>query len=170
MTQHEPEMTPERTDAIRGLLADTIRDEPEVRRRRTRRRWLVWGGVGVFAFGALGTAGSILVNTVPVTDKSLVYCLSSTVPGPDGEYMSSAATIANPDGPARVDDAVALCSDMWRHGVFSDDYDPTIPTYGPTEYDVPELQVCVRPDGAAAVVPSDSPEICQAIGLSKIEP
>jgi len=167
---HEPEMTPARTEAIRELLAANIRDEPEIRRRRAYRRWLIWGGIGVFALGSLGTAGSILFNAVPVTDKSIVYCLSSTVPAPDGEYMSSAATLANPDGPARVDDAVALCSQMWQHGVFRDDYDPLAPTYGPTEYDVPELQVCVRRDGAAAVVPSKNPEICQAIGLAKIEP
>jgi hypothetical protein len=169
MNAHEPEMTPARTEAIRELLAANIRDEPALRRRRTHRRWLIWGGIGVFAVGSLGTAGSILFNAVPITDKSIVYCLSSTVPGADGEYPGSAAMLANPDGPPEVDDALALCSDMWRHGLFRDDFDPLSPTYGPIEYDVPELQTCVRRDGAAAVVPGDSPAVCQSIGLSKLE-
>lgn len=169
MNQYEPEMTPARTDAIRDLLADRIRNEPEFRRRRARRRWLIWGGIGVFAIGGLSTAGSILFNDAPITDKSLVYCLTSIVPEADGSYPSSAATIADPDGPGRVDDALQLCGDMWRNGILSGLVDPTAPTYAPTGIEVPELQVCVMRDGAAAVVPSESDAICQSLGMSDVE-
>lgn len=169
MHNQEPEMTPARTDAIRELLASQIRDEPELRRRRARRRWLVWGGIGIFVIGGLGTAGSILFGDAPVTDKSIVYCLSSTIPQADGSYPSSAATIADPDGPGRVDDALALCGDMWRHGILDAEFDPTATTYAPTQFPVPELQVCVMRDGAAAVVPSENVAICQTLGMSTLE-
>jgi len=169
MTPEEPQMTPARTDAIRDLLAERVRDEPELRRRRLRRRLLVWGGVGVFAIGGLSTAGSILFGSAPVTDKALVYCLSSVEPQADGSYLSSAATMADPDGPGRVDDALELCGEMWRHGLLDGSTDPTAATYSPDEFEVPELQVCVRRDGAAAVVPSDDDAICQTLGMATEE-
>ncbi|MET4582961.1 hypothetical protein ABIE21_002471 [Conyzicola nivalis] len=168
MPSQDPKMTEVRTDAIRGLLAETIRDEPEFRRRRIRRRLLIWGGVGLITIGGLSTAGSVLFGDAPLTDQSIVQCFSSTVPNADGTFPGSGATVATKDGPGRVDDALALCSEMWRHGILSSGYDPTAATYAPEETEVPALQVCVMRDGTAAVVPSEDAAICQALGMSAL--
>lgn len=168
MTSQEPRMTEARTDAIRDLLAENIRDEPEFRRRRTRRRLLVWGGIGLVTIGGLSTAGSVLLRDAPVTDQSIVQCFSSTVANADGTFPGSGATVATKDGPGRVDDALALCTEMWRHGVLSGNFDPTAATYAPEETEVPALQVCVMRDGTAAVVPSEEAGICQALGMSAL--
>ena len=168
MTSHEPEMTEARTEAIRDLLAQTIRDEPELRRRRTRRRLLVWGGIGLLTVGGLSTAGSVLFREAAITDQSIVQCFSSTVPNPDGSFPGSGATVATKDGPGRVDDALALCTEMWRQGVLSPGFDPVAPPQEPDETRIPDLQVCVMRDGIAAVVPSDDASICQSLGMSDL--
>ena len=168
MTSHPPEMTGTRTDAIRQLLAERVRDEPEFRRRRTRRRILTWGGIGLVTIGGLSTAGSILFGQAPITDHAIVHCLSSTVPQANGEFPGSAATVAHLGGPGRVDDALELCTEMWRQGVLSGPVDPLRSTYTPQAF-IPEMQVCVMRDGTAAVAPSDDPAICQSLGMASAE-
>ncbi len=104
-----------------------------------------------------------------MTDKTIVHCLSSAIRGPNGTYPGSSATIADGAGPGRVDDAIALCSQMWQQGVLSGTVDPTAPTQTPGNITVPPLQVCVMRDGTAAVVPSENPSVCQSLGLAPLE-
>lgn len=96
-----------------------------------------------------------------------MHCLSSTTRGANGTYPGSSATIADGDGPGRVDDARALCAEMWEQGVLSPTVDPTAPTHTPGV--VPPLQVCVMRDGTAAVVPSNTASVCQSLGMSSLE-
>lgn len=167
MTPDEPEMSETRTHAIRELLARRIRDEPAIRRTRVRRRIAVWGGAGLAGAVALTTGAAILFGSAPVTDTTIVHCLSSTTRGADGTYPGSSATIADGDGPGRVDDARALCAQMWEQGVLSSTVDPTAPTQSPGV--VPPLQVCVMRDGTAAVAPSSNASVCQSLGMASLE-
>ncbi|PVW02947.1 hypothetical protein DEA06_14315 [Microbacterium sp. Gd 4-13] len=167
MTPDEPEMSVARTAAMRKILADRVRDEPVFRRRRVRHRIIAWGSVGVITIGALTTGAAILLGSAPVTDKTIVHCLSSTTANPDGTYPGSSATIADGDGPGRVDDARNLCIQMWEQGVLSPSVDPTAPTQSPGT--APPLQVCVMRDGTAAVVPSENESVCQSLRMASLE-
>lgn len=167
MRSQEPEMSEPRTRAIRELLAQRIREEPAIRRRRMRRRVTVWGSVGVVGAVALTTGAAVLLGSAPVTDNTIVHCLSSTTRDADGNYPGSSATIASGNGPGRVDDAVSLCSQMWERGVLGPSIDPTAPTHAPGQ--VPPLQVCVMRDGSAAVVPSVTGTVCQSLGMATLE-
>ncbi len=167
MTPDEPEMSETRTRAIRELLAQRIRDEPAIRRTRVRRRLAVWSGAGLVGAVALTTGAAILLGSAPVTDKTLVHCLSSTTRGANGAYSGSSATIADGDGPGRVEDARALCAQMWEQGVLSPTVDPTAPTQSPGV--APPLQVCVMRDGSAAVVPGSNASVCQSLGMASLE-
>ena len=167
MRPDEPEMSEPRAQAIREILAQRIRDEPSIRRRRIRRPIAIWGVVGLVTAGALTTGAAILFGSTPVTDRTIVHCLSSTTRSPDGSYPGSSATIAEDNGPGRVDDALALCTQMREQGVLSATVDPTAPTHSPGT--APTLQVCVMRDGTAAVVPSEVAAVCQSLGMSSIE-
>lgn len=168
MTPEEPVMSEPRVDAVRRILAQQVRDEPELRRKRRRQRIVLWSGVGALTVGLATTGATMLLHAAEVTDRSIVHCLSSTTPNQDGSYPGSAATIAENDGPGRVDDALALCTEMWQQGVLSADVNPTAPTQNPGDAAVPPLQTCVLRDGTAAVVPGDSESICQAVGMASL--
>lgn len=161
-----PEMRPERSDAIRALLLDTIREQPARQARMRRRRWFTWGGVGILTLGIAATAGAIAVDSLKVSNETIVHCLRSDERAADGSYPSASASIADASGEGRVDDAIDLCTQMWAAGVFEPGYDPTSLDNPPAV--VPDFQVCVMPDGSAAVVPSSNRTICQAIGLAPL--
>lgn len=169
MTPDEPEMSEARTEAMRKILAERIRNEPAFRRRRIRKQIAIWSGAGLITAAVLTTGAAILFGSVPVTDKTIVHCLSSTTPNPDGSYPGSSATIATSNGPGRVDDALNLCEQMWEQGVLSPAVDPTAPTQSPGPVTVPALQVCVMRDGTAAVVPSENSSVCQSLGMASLE-
>lgn len=169
MIPSKPMMTDTRTEAIRALLAARVRYEPEIRRYRMRRRIFVWGGIGVLGTAALTTGAALLFQAAPVTDMTIVHCLSSMVPSADGTYPGSSATIAADTGPGHVDDALALCGQMWQQGILGNSVDPVAPTQGPEVIKIPPLQVCVMRDGTAAVVPSDVSAVCQSLGMSSLK-
>ncbi|MBO0982689.1 hypothetical protein [Rathayibacter sp. SD072] len=169
MTPEEPMMSEPRVEAMRRILAQQVRDEPELRRKRRRQKFVLWGGVGALTVGLATTGATMLLNEAEVTDRSIVHCLSSTTPNLDGSYPGSAATIAESEGPGRVDDALALCTQMWQQGVLSTDVDPTAPTQEGEDAAVPALQVCVMRDGTAAVVPGESDSTCQMVGMAPLD-
>jgi hypothetical protein len=160
-------MSEKRTQAMREILAQRIRDEPAARRTRLRRRLALWGGAGLIGTAVLSTGAAFLFGSAPVTDTTIVHCLSSTTRTADGTYPGSAATIADGNGPGRVDDALALCAQMWQQGALSPNADPTAPTRSPGQ--VPPLQVCVMRDGTAAVVPSSTATVCQSLGMASLQ-
>ena len=164
-----PEMTPERTDAIRDALMTSIRTEPERKRGTLRRRFAIWGGIGILAIGGVATAATAVVSAQRVTNTDSVYCFASAERGVNGEYDMSGATMYDPEAHGgRVKNALELCRTMWRQGVFDADHDPLAATNPPGK--VPDqLQVCVMSDGTAAVVPG-RPGVCQAVGLAPEKP
>jgi len=171
MDSIEPEMTPERTDAIRGLLLNTLRNEPARRVQRQRQRVLIWVSAFVVVTGVATTGATVLLQERSVDNTAIVHCYSSTSQNADGTYPGSSATIADGNGRGQARDALALCTAMWEQGVFETGFDPT--TFDPTAPTsepgaVPELQVCVLADGSAAVVPGKSASVCQTVGLAPL--
>ncbi|WP_348789934.1 hypothetical protein [Leifsonia sp. NPDC080035] len=160
-----PEMTTARTDAIRDALMTSIRTEPERKRRTLRRRFALWGGIGILAIGGVATAATAVVSAQHVTNTDGVYCFASAERGANGEFDMSGATMYDPEAHGgRVENALEMCRMMWRQGVFDKDHDPLAATSAPGRVPA-DLQVCVMSDGTAAVVPG-RPGVCQAVGLA----
>jgi len=166
MSPVEPEMTPERTDAIRGLLMRTLRNEPARRIQLRRRRIAVWAGSVFLVAGVATTGAAVLLQGQHVENTAIVQCYSSQTPNAAGAYPGSSATIADGNGRGQAREALELCGAMWEQGVFATSFDPTVPNNEPGA--VPDLQVCVMGDGSAAVVPGDS-NVCQAVGLAPLK-
>ncbi|MDN4612919.1 hypothetical protein P5G50_00525 [Leifsonia sp. F6_8S_P_1B] len=160
-----PEMTEQRTDAIRETLLTQVRTEASRRRRALRRRFALWGGIGVLAIGGAATAATAILHSQEVTNTDIVYCLASPQRGADGQFTYAAATLHDEaSGEGTVSDPIGVCRDMWRRGALDKDTDQLAATPGPHE--VPkELQLCVMGDGSPAVVPG-RPGICQSAGLA----
>lgn len=160
----EPEMRPERAEAIRSMLVDHARTEPAVRARRRRNRAIGWGGLGVLAVGVAATAGTMLAAPGPVTQSDYVQCLSEPTRNSDGSYPGSGATAA--EGSDLPSDPIELCTIMWEQGLFEPGYDSLADDNPPGR--VPdELQLCVMENGIAAVVPSPNESICAALGMAR---
>ena len=165
---HDPKMDPERANALRDLLMKQLREEPQRKVRRTRRRIVIGSFAGLLVVTGAATGATVILNSVPVSNTTVVHCFSSTDAETDGSYPGSSATIAHGTGPGRVSDALDLCTQMWREGVLSGNSSPTAPTHAPGI--VPSvLQVCVLRDGSAAVIPSDNESICISLGLAPLE-
>ncbi|MFJ4223524.1 hypothetical protein [Microbacterium sp. NPDC089695] len=129
----------------------------QMRRDLSRPVWwkTLWGRLsiagGVLVIAGAGVAGVVLLDERPVSETGVVHCLEGPYRNPDGSLSGAAASIATPEGVIAIDDAEALCTQMWEAGAFEDN-DPlsATPTPGvaPTEF-----TTCVTDDGTAAVVP-----------------
>lgn len=160
-----PDMTEARTDAIRETLLTQVRTESSRRRTTLRRRFALWGGIGVLMIGGVATAATAIVQSQRVTNSDIVYCLASPHRGADGQFDYAAATMHDgATGAGAVSDPITVCQDMWRRGALDKHTDQLVAT--PAPHPVPShLQVCVLDDGSPAVVPG-RPGICQAAGLA----
>ncbi|MFC4244524.1 hypothetical protein ACFOYW_14195 [Gryllotalpicola reticulitermitis] len=169
MSQDDELVSPPRDEAIRTMLMDTVDADPTVRRQRKRRRTLVFGSIGVLVAASVGIGAGLVVHAQGVTNTSVVHCLSSAHRGLGGKYPDASASLASTSGVSRADDAIGLCQDMWRQGVFEPGYNPTSSNnrFGTVPS---QLTVCVMKDGSAAVVPGDERDICQGIGLAPLKP
>jgi DNA-directed RNA polymerase specialized sigma24 family protein len=153
--RHEP-------DATRAALLGHVRGESARRRAVLRRRFAVWGGVGLLLVGAGATAAAVIVGSRPVTASDLVYCLASPDRGADGQFRMAAASLESslPDS----GDPIAICRRMWLHGALDPGTDQLAAT--PAPHPVPaDLQLCVMDDGNPAVLPG-RPGVCQVAGLA----
>lgn len=129
----------------------------QMRRDLTRPKWwkTLWGRLsiagGVFVVAGAGVAAVVLLEQQPVSDTSIVYCLEGPYRNSDGTLSGAAASVATPDGVVSIDDAEAMCVQMWESGAFTDN-DPlaatTAPGVAPSEF-----TMCVTDEGEAAVVP-----------------
>lgn len=160
-----PEMTQQRTDGIRDTLLEQVRTEASRRRHALRRRFAIWGGVGVLVVGGVATAATAIVQAQRVTNSDIVYCFASPHRGADGQFTYAAATLHDSStNTGAVSDPISVCQDMWRRGALDKDTDQLSAT--PKPHAVPaQLQVCVMEDGSPAVVPG-RPEVCQSAGLA----
>ncbi len=73
------DVSPSRAAAMRTLLVETVNAEPELRRTRLRRRFVIWGGsASMLGLGGLAIAGAGVVGAANVDDGyELVHCLGS---------------------------------------------------------------------------------------------
>lgn len=160
-----PEMTEARTDAIRDRLLEQVRTESSRRRHRIRRRFAIWGGIGVLVIGGVATAATAIVQSQRVTNSDIVYCFASSERGADGQFTYAAATLHDSTtDTGSVSDPISVCQDLWRRGALDKNTDQLSAT--PAPHAVPaQLQVCVMDDGSPAVIPG-RPGICQSAGLA----
>jgi hypothetical protein len=128
-----------------------------MRRDLSRPKWwkTIWGRLGI-AGGVLTVAGAgvaavILLDERPVSETSVVHCLEGPYRNSDGSLSGAAASVATPDGVVAIEDAEALCIEMWKGGAF-EDRDPLSAT-APPGVAPTKFTTCVTDDGEAAVVP-----------------
>ncbi|WP_022889060.1 hypothetical protein [Agromyces italicus] len=163
-----PEMRPGREAAIRSLVLDQLGESREQKARCRRRRWFVWGGVGLLTVGIGATAAGIVLQSQTVSNDELVRCLISDERAGDGSYPGAMASVALDSDAERALSAIEICTMMWEQGALEPGFDPTSLKNAPGE--VPEaFVVCVMPDGTAAVVPSSQPAICSRLGLAPLD-
>lgn len=166
----------ERSAAIEALLANVAQEgTPENRHfQNTKGKRILLSGVAV----ALVATGGAAVMQLPVTDKSSIACFAraelsgNQFPGTtavlgEGTRVGEPSTQRNP---IPIEDALALCRDMWAHHGL----DPDSPNGRPhpslydrnASYPIPNpLTVCVLNDGRAAVIPGDE-KVCASLGLA----
>lgn len=161
-------MAPHRIDQIRKLVAENIRAEHS-RKQRRRKRLAVIGTVGgTILFAGIATGAALIIEAQSISNRTIVHCLSSASRNFDGSYPGSSATIEHDSGQGRVEDAVELCSEMWKQGAMSDSADPL--DASPSPGVVPRsFTVCVMRDGSAAVVPTESENVCDTLGLAPLK-
>lgn len=138
---------------IEDLLVSQMR--ADLTRLPWYKRWygrLGLVGAGIVVVGAAGIAGVTLLAPEPVTDSFVVHCLSDAKLGSGDRLSGAAAIVASSDGALPIDDAIAMCEDMWEAGalVGADPLDPQ-PTRGAVPH---EFTLCVTDEGEAAVVPA----------------
>lgn len=161
-----PRLDPTRKAAMRALVEHAVATE---RARPPRLRVPVAAGVGAAVALAGGTAAALVLTQRPVTETSLVHCLSRAELSGTGEFPGTSVAVAAPSTggePLPIEDALAVCEQVWRDGLL----DPSAPA-GVAQPNlnrdsrVPDrLAVCVTPDGAAAVVPG-GPAACATMDL-----
>jgi len=152
---------------IEKLLVD------HAQRRLSKRKWwqTTWGrvtiGGGALTLVAATTvAGVVLLDSQPVSDTATVHCLENVSRNLDGPLSGAAVSLAAPDGVLPIDDAVAICEQMWASGRFTSD-DPLNPSPAPDA--VPEsFTTCVTENGEAAVVPGRAE--CSVLKLHPYRP
>ncbi|KNY04741.1 hypothetical protein [Microbacterium sp. GCS4] len=129
----------------------------QMRRDLSRPPWwkTLWGRLtiagGVLVVAGAGVAGVVLLDQRPVSDTSVVQCLEGPYRNPDGSLSGAGVSIATPDGVLPIEDAEAVCIQMWESGAFAET-DPTSATSAPGTAPS-EFTMCVTDQGEAAVVP-----------------
>lgn len=148
------------TDQSRGMphrreVQDLLVEQ--MRRDLSRPVWWrsLWGRLaiagGVLVLAGTSVAAVVLLEQRTVSDTSIVYCLEGPYRNNDGTLSGAAASIATPDGVIPIDDAEAVCVQMWQSGAFAET-DPLSTTPAPGVAPS-EFTMCVTEEGEAAVVP-----------------
>ncbi|MBT2473281.1 hypothetical protein J7E68_01490 [Microbacterium sp. ISL-103] len=136
---------------VQDLLIEQMRQD------LSRRVWwkTIWGRLSiagsVLVLAGAGVAAVVLLEERPVDDTSIVQCLEGPYRNPDGTLSGAAVSIATPDGVVPIEDAEAVCVQMWESGAFAET-DPLSATPEPAVAP-PEFTTCVTDGGGAAVVP-----------------
>ncbi len=128
-----------------------------MRRDLSRKKWwaTIWGRIaicgGALALVGSGVAAVVLLEERPVNETSVVQCMEGPYRNSDGTLSGAAVSIATPDGVVAIEDAEALCAQMWESGAFAET-DPLAATPAPAQAPS-DFTVCVTDQGEAAVVP-----------------
>ncbi|MFF7291659.1 hypothetical protein ACFY9N_03915 [Microbacterium sp. NPDC008134] len=129
----------------------------QMRRDLSRPVWwkTLWGRLtiagSVLVVAGAGVAAVVLLDERPVDDTSIVQCLEGPYRNSDGTLSGAAVSIATPDGVVPIEDAEAVCVQMWESGAFTET-DPLSATPAPAVAPS-EFTTCVTDSGEAAVVP-----------------
>lgn len=129
----------------------------QMRRDLSRPVWwkTLWGRLTiastVLVVAGAGVAAVVLLEERPVDDTSIVQCLEGPYRNSDGTLSGAAVSIATPDGVVPIEDAEAVCIQMWESGAFTET-DPLSATPQPAVAPA-EFTTCVTDNGEAAVVP-----------------
>ncbi len=142
----------------------------QVSAKSRRRPLLIAGGIVVLGAGATAAGFAFVPHVQPVTDKNEARCY--TVPslsaGPTSFTTVGAAAPAGSHAPAQVEDALGICSALWRQGFVKAGPQgaagPAKPNPAGVSSPVPSLVACVLPDGTAAIFPGPA-STCAALGL-----
>jgi hypothetical protein len=133
-------------------------------RAPSRRPLLLAGGAAVVAIATSAGAYAFVSHSATVTDKSEARCYTeASLTG--GNDFTTVAELAPGRGRAQVDDAISVCSDLWRQGFLA--LGATHIAQRPdtsVNHQVPQLTACVLSDGTAAVFPGP-PSTCEALSL-----
>jgi hypothetical protein len=155
-------MAEARRDAMRRQLTTMA-----ATRRRTRRRGLLACGAVAVAIGTSAGAYAYTSRSAPVTDKGEARCYTEATLTGGNDFTTVSRLVPGKPGPAAIDDAIGICSDLWRQGFLrlgakgiAQRPDTAI------SHQVPRLTACVLPGGAAAVFPGP-PSTCQALSLPR---
>ncbi|WDH79295.1 hypothetical protein PTQ19_02285 [Microbacterium esteraromaticum] len=138
-------------DVVQDLLIE------QMRRDLSRVPWwkTLWGrfsiASGALLIVGLGVAAVVILEERPVNETSIVHCMERPRLNADGTLSGAAVSIATPDGVVAIEDAEAVCTQMWESGAFGET-DPLSPSPAPGVAPQ-EFTICVTDDGEAAVAP-----------------
>jgi hypothetical protein len=154
-----------RMPAARRYAARRQLEEFVNRRSGLRRRRRLVLGVAIAVVLGSAVAGITLLQSAPVTDKTTARCYTEAALGSGGTFSGATiGALGAPGSTARVDNAIATCSDLWRQG-FLLSGKTGIQRPGPnTANPVPPLIACTLPNGIAGVFPGDQ-STCASLGL-----
>lgn len=152
-------------EAIEGKILQRAQQADRHRRRRH-----VGIGAAVAAVAVLGTTGAVVLASAELRENT-TYCYQAADLGSRSTQVGSPTDVRDAQGrpiESAIADAVDKCAAVWRIGFFEGDNPPVDDG---KVYDVPELQLCVRPDGVAAVLPVEgfagsNEKFCTDLGLS----
>lgn len=136
--------------------------------RRRRRRWMGLGITsGLVLAGAATTAGIMVVNVPPEISGTASFCYEE----PSTTSLEHVVQEVDPD-PTRpaVQAARERCELLWSISPMGREQFETVKGDGSSQFPVPDLVVCLRPDQVTAVFPaSEDPNLCRRLGLIPLE-
>ncbi len=138
-------------------------------RRRHRRNVGIVASVATAAL--LSGTGAVVLATTAM-QQAVTYCYQAADLGSVYTQVATPTDVRDAQGrpvEAAVGEAVDKCASVWRIGFFETG---GVPENDGKSYPVPQLQLCVRPDGVSAVLPRDSftgsdAAFCNELGLAQ---
>lgn len=159
-TPKVPEMTPERTNAIRHLLLRTAGARSEITEKQRRQRIALIAVCGVAAASLMVLVAMTTLGTGSPAESTLVYCVHSSEANVDVTDSSSSTILSVPEGTDdAIDRAIGICDKMWAAGILSNSQLTSEPAPRSTI-------VCRFPNGNLAVVPGVDSDSCDRLGLT----
>lgn len=164
----EREMPPARREADLAMLQ--IQSE---RTSGSRRVLLVVGGLALT--GGLVAAGAIVTQSQETTNTTVFQCHATLDVGRGDDYVGGDVAFGQsvdeltgkPVGSPPPTDPIVACGNLWRDGVLRVGTDERFQPDG-KEHPVPALVACVTEKGVSVVFPSDSPAVCDSLGLKRL--
>jgi hypothetical protein len=110
-------------------------------------------------------AGITLLRSSPVTDRMTARCYTEAALGTDDTFSGTTiGALGAPGSTVQVDNAIATCSDLWRHGFLLPGKTGIQRPSPNASNPVPPLVACTLPNGIAGVFPGDQ-STCVSLGL-----